>query len=121
MRKMLLAAVALAALTSVAMAQQSQTVPGTLPAPTVGLDQVPAPAPNAGNQANSELITQAVQVSGGTLYVSTLYQGTANGGNGQPVSSTSTFVPTPQLGLRLGSPQLKQWSVACQCFLAPLN
>lgn len=119
MRKLLLAAVALAALVSGASAQQSKSLPGTLPTPTVGLDQVPAPAPNAANAANSELITQAVQVSGGTLYVSTLYQGTANGGQGQPVSSTSTFVPTSQPGLRLGTSRLSQWSVACNCFLAP--
>lgn len=118
MRKILLAAAALAALSSVANAQQSVSQPGTLPAPTIGLDQVPAPAPNSANTDNDESMTQAVQVAGGTLYITTLYQGRANGGQGHPVGTTSTFVPTPQLNLRLGGPVLSQWSVACNCFLA---
>ena len=93
--------------------------PNPLPTPQAGLDQVPAPAPNPTNQGQTELMTQSIQVAGGTLLITTLYQGRQNGGAGQPVAVTQTFVPTPQLGLRLGSPQLSQWSTACNCFLAP--
>lgn len=61
-------------------------------AQTVVLDQNPAPAPT--QTLNSELMTQSIAVSGGTLYVSTLAQSRYNGGKGQPQAVSSVFVPT---------------------------
>lgn len=61
-------------------------------AQTVVLDQQPAPSPT--QNTISELMTQSIAVSGGTLYVSTLAQSRQNGGNGQPQAVSSAFVPT---------------------------
>ncbi len=55
-------------------------------------DQNPAPAPS--QTTNAELVTQSITVPGGLLYVSTLAQSRYNGGNGQPQSVSSVFVPT---------------------------
>jgi hypothetical protein len=86
MRKILLALAAVL-LATAALAQSAVTV----------LDQNPAPAPT--QTVNPELMTQSINVTGGTLYVSTLAQSRANGGNGQPQAVASTFVPVAAGGL----------------------
>ena len=90
LNRLLLAAVAVLALGGAAFAVTPSTV----------LDQSPAPVPSSTQVIdNSEMLTQSVAVTGGTLYITTLYQGRANGGMGQPVSTSETFVPTSQGGL----------------------
>ena len=65
-------------------------------AATTTLDQLPAPTPSAANEnLTSELLTQSVSVSGGTLYLTTLQP---SGQNADPVAVTSTFVPSSQGG-----------------------
>ena len=87
---------------------------------TIVLDQVPSPAPNGTVAQNSEEITQAIPLPTGTLYITTLDQGRGNGSPGLVVATSSTFAPgasSSQNLLRLGTPQLSQWNVGCNCFV----
>jgi hypothetical protein len=63
-------------------------IAGAAYAQTTTLDQVPVPLSST---TNSELLTQSISVSGGTLYATTLKQG---GAGGAPVAVAQTFVPT---------------------------
>jgi len=57
-------------------------------------DQLPIPLGSANGQ--SELLTQSISVSGGTLYLTTLRQ---SGVQGQPAAVAQTFVPVGAGGL----------------------
>lgn len=76
--KIIALAVALAAVLLPSLALAQSTV----------VDQAPVPLTSTGA---SELLTQSLSVSGGTLYISTLRQG---GVQGLPAAVTQTFVPT---------------------------
>lgn len=66
-------------------------------------DQTPAPRSTTADPSQPELITQSLDVTGGKLYISTLYEGRV-GGNGQPKAVSQTFVPASAGGIKWNIP-----------------